>query len=128
MDLNSLKYAKSHEWVSLQGEIATVGITDFAVKALTDLVYIELPPKGRKLTAGEVFGEVESVKAVSDLYSPVTGEVVESNVKLADDLGKLSDDPFGAGWLIKARVTDPAALSDLLDRAGYERICASQAH
>ncbi len=128
MDLNSLKYAKSHEWVSLQGDMATVGITDFAVKALTDLVFIELPAKGRKLKAGEVFGEVESVKAVSDLYSPLTGEVVESNVKLAEDLGKLSDDPFGAGWLIKAKVSDPASLSALLDRAGYERICASEAH
>lgn len=128
MDLNRLRYAKSHEWVLLEGDVATIGITDFAVKALTDLVFIELPPKGRKLVAGETFGEVESVKAVSDLYSPVNGEVLEAHGKLADDLGLLSTDPFGAGWMLKVKVTDANPLAGLLTRAEYEQHCASQAH
>jgi glycine cleavage system H protein len=128
MDLNQLKYSKTHEWLSLQGDVATMGITDFAVQALTDLVFIDLPAAGRGLKRGETFGEVESVKAVSDLYSPVTGEVVEANTKLADDLGKLSDEPFGAGWLVKVRLADPAELDQMLDRAAYEQYCASQSH
>ena len=128
MDVNSLKYAKTHEWVHLQGDVATLGITDFAVQALTDLVYIELPAVGRKLQPGDVFGEVESVKAVSDLYSPVAGEVIESNTKLADDLGKLGSDAFGAGWLIKVKVSDTAPIAALMDRAAYEKHCASDAH
>lgn len=128
MDLNSLKYARTHEWVRVEGDTATIGITDFAVKSLTDLVYIQLPPAGRALTPGAVFGEVESVKAVSDLYSPIAGEVVEAHTKLADDLAILSDDPFGQGWLIKARIADKASLSNLLDRAAYEKHCESEAH
>ncbi len=128
MDLKTLKYAKSDEWVSLEGDIATVGITDFAVNALTDLVYIDLPLAGKKLKAGEPFGVVESVKAASDMYSPVTGEVVESNATLADDLGKLSDDPFGAGWMLKIKVVDQKLSADLLDRAGYEKHWATRAH
>lgn len=128
MDVQTLKYAKTHEWLHLQGDVATLGITDFAVKALTDLVYIDLAQPGRKLSAGDNFGEVESVKAVSDLYSPVSGEVVESNAKLADDLGKLSDDPFGAGWLIKIKVADTSAISGMMDRAAYEQHCAAEAH
>ena len=128
MDPKTLKYAKSDEWVSLSGDVATIGITDFAVKALTDLVYIDLPARGKKLTAGEPFGVVESVKAASDMYSPVTGEVIEANTKLADDLGKLSDDPFGAGWLIKVKVADNKVSADLMDRAGYEKHWESRAH
>jgi glycine cleavage system H protein len=128
MDPKTLKYAKSDEWVSLTGDVATIGITDFAVKALTDLVYIDLPAPGKKLKAGEPFGVVESVKAASDMYSPVTGDVIESNAKLADDLGKLSDDPFGAGWLIKVKVADNKLSPDLMDRAGYEKHWASRAH
>jgi glycine cleavage system H protein len=128
MDVNSLKYAKTDEWVRLDGDVATIGITDFAVKALTDLVYIDLPPVGKKLKAGEPFGVVESVKAASDMYSPVTGEVIESNAKLGDDLGKLSDDPFGGGWLIKVKVADRTLSADLMDRAGYEKHWATRAH
>jgi glycine cleavage system H protein len=128
MDPKTLKYARSDEWVSLSGDVATVGITDFAVKALTDLVYIDLPARGKKLKAGEPFGVVESVKAASDMYSPVTGEVIEANTKLADDLGKLSDDPFGAGWLIKVKVTDRNLSPDLMDRAAYEKHWSSRAH
>ncbi len=128
MDVNSLKYAKTDEWVLLDGDVATIGITDFAVKALTDLVYIDLPPAGKKLKAGEPFGVVESVKAASDMYSPVTGEVIESNAKLGDDLAKLSDDPFGGGWLIKVKVADRTLSTDLMNRAGYEKHWATRAH
>jgi len=119
MDPKSLKYSASDEWIDVAGDVATIGITDFAVQALTDLVYIDLPKVGRKLKLGEVFGVVESVKAASDLYSPVAGEVIESNTKLADDLGKLSADPYQAGWLVKIRLSGPLP-ADLLDRAGYE--------
>ena len=128
LDPKTLKYAKSDEWVALEGDLATIGITDFAVKALTDLVYIDLPAPGKKLKAGEPFGVVESVKAASDMYSPVTGEVVESNTSLADDLGKLSDDPFGGGWLLKVKVSDRNLSPGLMDRAGYEKHWATRAH
>jgi glycine cleavage system H protein len=126
MDLKALKYTKSHEWISLQGQTATVGITDFAVKQLTDLVHIELPRSGRTLKQGETFGEVESVKAVSDLYCPVAGEITAVNEALADDLSVLSDDPFGKGWMIKLKLADPTAVSILLDRAAYEAFCADE--
>lgn len=126
MDPSQLKYAKTHEWVHVDGETATVGITDFAVKQLTDLVYIELPPAGRSVSAGESFGVVESVKAASDLYAPVSGEVLEANDGLEDKLEVLSDDPFGAGWMIRIRMSDPAELERLLDRKAYEEHCASE--
>lgn len=128
MDPQSLKYAQSDEWVHIDGDVATIGISDFAVKALTDLVYIDLPKAGRQLKAGDAFGVVESVKAASDMYSPVTGEVTEANTKLADDLGKLSDDPFGAGWLLKVKVTGQGLSADLMDRAAYEKHWATRAH
>ena len=128
MDLTALKYAKTHEWVQVEGDQATVGITDFAVRQLTDLVYIELPPAGSRYKAGQSFGEVESVKAVSDLYAPVAGEVVESNGDLDDNLALLSEDPFGKGWMIKLKVFDPAGLAALMDRTAYEQFCESEAH
>lgn len=128
MDQASARYLKSHEWAGLDGDIATVGITDFAVGQLTDLTYVELPKVGSTVTRGERFGEVESVKAVSDLYSPVSGEVVEVNADLEDDVSPLSNDPLGAGWLIKVRVTDRAGLAELLDRAAYEAHIASEPH
>jgi glycine cleavage system H protein len=126
MNLDSLKYTRSHEWVAVEGKIATVGITDFAVHQLTDLVHIELPKVGRTFREGETFGEVESVKAVSDLYAPVDGEITAINDKLADDLGVLSDDPFGKGWMIKLSVADPASLARLLDRTSYLEHCADE--
>lgn len=128
MDPKTLKYAKSDEWVSLDGDIATIGITDFAVNALTDLVYIDLPAKGKKLEAGKPFGVVESVKAASDMYSPVSGEVLEANSKLADDLGTLSSDPFGAGWLLKVKITGAPLSADLMDRTAYEKHWAAREH
>jgi glycine cleavage system H protein len=127
MDLESLKFAKTHEWVAVDGDIATIGITDFAVTALTDLVYVDLPAAGSQLTAGETFGEVESVKAVSDLYAPVSGEVVEVNDGLPDDLDALSDDAFGRGWMVKVKISG-RDLDGLLDRAGYLQHCESESH
>lgn len=132
MKPESLLYAKTHEWVSVAEEggqkVATMGLTAFAVDALTDLVFIELPKVGRQVQAGESFCEVESVKAVSDVYAPVSGEVIEVNSKLADDLDTLSKDPFAGGWIAKLKVTDDANLKNLLDLAGYQKQCAEEAH
>ncbi len=128
MDPENAKFAKTHEWVSIDAEVATIGISDFAVKELTDLVYIDLPEVGRTLAAGESFGEVESVKAVSDLYAPVAGEVLEVNNSLQDDPGILSEDPFGRGWVLKLKVSDASAMDDLLDRNAYNAHCASEEH
>lgn len=130
MTPNDLLYAKTHEWVRVDAgaKLATIGVTSFAVEALTDLVYIELPPVGKQVKAGEPFGEIESVKAVSDLYSPVTGEVVEVNSGLASDLGILTEDPYVKGWMIKVRLTDEAPLAKLMQAADYARQCSEDAH
>jgi glycine cleavage system H protein len=125
-----LLYSKTHEWVYVaeqNGEkIATVGISAFAVEALTDLVYLELPEVGRQVTAGDPFGEIESVKAVSDLYSPVTGEIVEVNEKLPNGLEVLSENPYDPGWIAKIKVTDESSLSRLMDHAAYQKLCAEE--
>ena len=128
MDPATLKFSRSHEWLQLDGNTATIGITDFAVETLTDLVYVELPELGRTLAAGEIFGEVESVKAVSDLYAPVAGEVIEINAGLPDNLDVLGEDPFGRGWMIKLAVTDTSAADHLFDEAGYRDHCNSASH
>jgi len=119
MKPQELLYSTSDEWIAVEGDVATVGISDMAVEALTDLVFIELPKLGRQLQAGQVFGVVESVKAASDLYSPVSGEVIAVNNRLSNDLASLSTDPFGEGWLMKVRLSRPLSAT-LLDRAGYE--------
>ena len=125
-----LLYSETHEWVHVDSrggaKIATIGISAFAVEQLTDLVYMELPEVGRTLSAGEEFGVVESVKAVSPLYSPVGGEVVEVNTKLPDQLETLSTDPYNAGWILKVRVSDDSALNKLLDYSAYQKQCASE--
>ena len=119
-----LKYTKSHEWVRMDGDVAVVGISDFAQDALGDLVFVNLPQVGDEVTAGEAFGDVESVKAVSDLMSPVTGVVCEINEELLDAPENLNNDPFGA-WIIKVEnVTDT---EELLDPAAYEAHCAAEA-
>lgn len=119
-------YADSHEWAKLNGDVVLIGITDFAVEQLGELVYLDLPKAGRALRKGESFGEVESVKAVSDLYSPVDGEIVDVNAALADSLETLQTDPFGAGWLLKLRVRNPAAaLAGLKDAHAYEALVAA---
>ena len=131
MKPEELLYAKTHEWVSVTKEggtsIATLGISAFAVEALTDLVYIDLPAVGKLLEAGQPFCEVESVKAVSDVYSPVDGEVVAVNDKLPDSLETLSSDPYNAGWIARIRITNDAGLGELLDYAAYERQCGEEA-
>ncbi|MDE6649095.1 MAG: glycine cleavage system protein GcvH [Muribaculaceae bacterium] len=119
---NDLRYAESHEWVSLEGEIATVGITDYAQHALGDIVYVDMPEVGDEVTAGEEFGAVESVKAASDLYSPVSGEVVEINESLEDEPGLINQDAF-ANWIMKVKVSDPSEVDALLEAEAYAKIC-----
>jgi glycine cleavage system H protein len=128
----NLLFAKTHEWVAVTSEggqkIATIGLTAFAVEALTDLVFIELPKVGRKVRAEESFCEVESVKAVSDIYAPVAGEVIAANDKLADNLELLSNDPYGDGWIARIKISDEAGLKNLMDYAAYQKQCAEEAH
>ena len=117
-DLTSLKYTAEHEWVALDGDIATVGITDYAADKLGDVVFVELPAAGSDVTAATVVGEIESTKSVGELYAPLTGEVVEVNDAVVDDPSLVNSDPFGEGWLVKLRV-DASAAADLLDRDAY---------
>lgn len=132
MTPDKLLFAKTHEWVRVDAEggakVATIGVSAFALEALTDLVYIELPAVGRQLKAGEAFGEIESVKAVSDLYSPVTGEVIAVHEGLGDKLETLNADPYGEGWMIKVRLADEAALKNLMDYPAYQKQCAEEQH
>ena len=132
MDPKELLYAETHEWVGVteQGgaKIATIGISAFAIQQLTDLVFLELPQVGREVNAGDEFGEVESVKAVSPLYSPVTGEVVEVNNALPNQLEVLNEDPYGAGWIAKLRLSDEGSLGNLLDYDRYQQQCAEAGH
>jgi len=128
MDLSSLRYTTSHEWVQWDGTEATIGITDFAVTQLTDLVFVDLPSVGSSVTAGESCGEIESVKAVGELNAPIDGEVTAINETLESELEKLSESPFEAGWLIKVKPSDPSQIESLLDRKAYEELCESEAH
>lgn len=128
MDPRNLRFTQTHEWVQLSGNIATVGISRFAVDQLTDLIMIDLPKVGKKVSAGKSFGEVESVKAVSDLYAPVSGEVVEVNENVAKDVQVLAQDPYEKGWLIKVRVDDPKQVAGLLDQAAYDKLVAESSH
>ncbi|MFB2922570.1 MULTISPECIES: glycine cleavage system protein GcvH [Aerosakkonema] len=119
---DDLKYLDSHEYVRLDGEIATIGITAFAIKELGDIVFVEFPDIGEAVTKGEPFGNVESVKAVEMLNSPVTGTVVERNDPLLDDPEVLGDDPYGEGWLIKVRVNDPGEVDDAMTADDYRAL------
>ena len=120
-----LKYTKDHEWARVEGNTLTIGITDHAQKALGDIVFVELPKVGRVLKNHETFGVVESIKAVSDLYSPVSGKVLEVNQTLADDPSKINQDPQSGAWMIKLEVSDSAAVGDLMDAATYTQYVAS---
>jgi glycine cleavage system H protein len=124
----NLKYCESHEWVDTSGGdgIATVGISAFAVAQLNDLVFMALPPVGQNIVAGEEFGQVESVKAVSPMYSPVSGEVIEVHGEIVDHLERLNDDPYEQGWLIKVRMSDAGETARLLDYTAYQKLCAEQ--
>jgi glycine cleavage system H protein len=115
-----LKYTKDHEWLRLEGDIATIGITEFAQGELGDIVYVEVETIGKELEAGEIFGTVEAVKTVSDLYLPVKGTVLELNAALAGAPETINNDPYGAGWMIKMKVSDPADVAALMDAAAYE--------
>lgn len=133
MTPDKLLFAKTHEWVQIDkdaggAKIATIGVSAFALEALTDLVYIELPKVGRTLQAGEPFGEIESVKAVSDLYSPVSGEVVAVHEGLAERLETLASDPYGEGWMIKVRLAGDEGVADLLSYDAYQKQCAEEGH
>lgn len=128
-DEAKLLYAQTHEWVDISDEdgqrVATIGISAFALEQLGDLVYMDLPEVGKSVSAGEELGEVESVKAVSPLYSPVTGEVIDVHSELPDRLEELSDDPYDFGWIVKVRVSDPqSGMDKLMDRAAYQKQCA----
>jgi glycine cleavage system H protein len=120
------RYTKEHEWVDVKGDVAAIGITDYAQHELGDVVFVELPKVGAKIEAGKTFGTVESVKAVSDIYAPASGEVVEANDVLHNTPEKINTDPHSDGWLIKIRLVSPAELSGLMDAAAYEAYIAAQ--
>jgi glycine cleavage system H protein len=114
------RYAKSHEYVHLEGDIATIGITDYAQKELGDVVFVELPQVGSQLEAADELGSIESVKAVSELFAPVTGEVVEVNEALADNPALVNTDPFGDGWMVRVKVSDPTEVDELMTAEEYD--------
>lgn len=120
------RYTKEHEWIEAQGGTAKIGITDYAQHELGDVVFVELPAVGKKVEAGKTFGSVESVKAVSDIYAPVSGEVVEANGELQNKPETINNDPHGAGWLIKIKLANPADVNALMDAAAYETFINEQ--
>jgi glycine cleavage system H protein len=122
-----MKYTTSHEWVRLDGDVATIGITDHAQTALGDVVFVDLPEVGREVGANEACAVVESVKAASDVYAPLAGRVVEANERLSEDPGLVNRNPTGEGWFYKLEIADAAALDELMDEAGYQRFVESQA-
>ena len=119
---SNLRYTKDHEWINLDGDVATIGITDFAQRELGDIVYVEVETIGKPLPSGAVFGTVEAVKTVSDLYLPVAGTINELNPALANAPELVNTDPYGEGWMIKMTVNNPADVQALLDAAGYEAV------
>jgi glycine cleavage system H protein len=119
---SNLRYTKDHEWISLEGDIATVGITDFAQRELGDIVYVEVETIGKTMTAGEVFGTVEAVKTVSDLFLPVSGTILELNAELAGAPELVNNDPYGKGWMIKMKLSNPADTNALMDAKAYEKM------
>ena len=121
------RYTKDHEWIKMDGPVGTIGITDYAQAELGDVVFVELPKAGTQVKAGLSFGTVESVKAVSEIFSPVSGEVVETNAALADSPEKINQDPHGAAWLVKVRLADPKEISGLMDAAAYQAYIAEKA-
>ncbi|MEY3032862.1 MAG: hypothetical protein RLZZ622_1337 [Planctomycetota bacterium] len=125
----SRRYAKSHEWARREDDgTVTVGVSAYAVEALTDLVFMQLPEVGAMVKAGESFGEIESVKAVSDLYAPVSGEVVAVNTELPGRLETLGEDPYGSGWVIRIQPADVGQLETLLDQAAYDALVGGESH
>ena len=121
---DDVKYTKEHEWVKLEGDVATVGITDYAQRQLGDVVFVELPEAGAQVEQMKPFGVIEAVKAVSDLFSPITGEVTEVNSALQSESNLINSDPYGQGWIIKVKVTDAKELDALLSPADYRKLVA----
>ncbi|MDK2771511.1 glycine cleavage system protein GcvH [Flavobacterium haoranii] len=119
---SNLKYTKEHEWVSIDGDVATVGITEFAQKELGDIVYVEVETLDQTLNKDEVFGTVEAVKTVSDLFLPLTGEIIEFNENLETEPEKVNSDPYGDGWMIKIKIDNPAEVEDLLSSEDYKAL------
>lgn len=117
-----LKYTKDHEWIRVEGNVATVGITDFAQSELGDIVYVEIETEGEELAQEEIFGSVEAVKTVSDLFMPISGKIIEFNSALESDPEAVNKDPYGNGWMIKVEISDAAELDNLLDAAGYQAL------
>lgn len=117
-----LKYTKDHEWIRVEGDIAVVGITDFAQSELGDIVYVEIETEGETLDAEEVFGTIEAVKTVSDLFMPISGEIIEFNSELEATPETVNSDPFGAGWMVKIKVADASELDNLMDAAAYQSL------
>jgi len=122
MNLKNLKYTKDHEWVRVEGDIAYVGITDFAQGELGDIVYVEIETLNEQIEMGDVFGTVEAVKTVSDLFMPISGEVLELNEKLESEPELVNSDPYGDGWMVKIKIENISELDELLDLDGYESI------
>ena len=120
-----LRYSSDHEWVSRDGDVVRVGVTDYAQDALGDVVFVQVPTVGADVSAGDAFGEVESTKSVSDVYAPVSGTVVEVNEALADAPQTLNEDPYGEGWICSIRLSDPSQLDDLLDAEAYRKLIES---
>jgi glycine cleavage system H protein len=118
----SLRYTKDHEWIRLEGDVATIGITDFAQRELGDIVYVEVETVGQELNSGDVFGTVEAVKTVSDLYLPVTGSITEVNSKLNSNPELVNNDPYGEGWMVKMKVSNAGDMDGLLDAAAYQSL------
>jgi glycine cleavage system H protein len=121
---DNLRYTKDHEWVLLEGDIATIGITDYAQHELGDIVFVEIETKGKSLAAGEIFGTVEAVKTVSDLFMPISGTVAETNPQLDKEPEKVNSDPYGQGWMIKLKVDNPGDVSKLMDAEAYQKVVA----
>ncbi|HTS12773.1 MAG TPA: glycine cleavage system protein GcvH [Candidatus Limnocylindrales bacterium] len=121
------RYTKEHEWIKVDGPIGTIGITDYAQGELGDVVFVEMPKVGAQIKTGESFGTVESVKAVSEIFAPVSGEVTETNALLGDSPEKINQDPHGAAWLIKVKLSDPAQVNSLMDAKAYEAYVAEKA-
>jgi glycine cleavage system H protein len=122
-----LKYTKEHEWVRVEGDTGTVGITDYAQDQLGDIVFVDLPAGGKAVKQMDKFGEIESVKAVSELYSPITGEVLEANPMLADNPQLVNDDPYGEGWMLRIRLSEPGEIEKLLSAQDYDEFIAQGA-
>ena len=123
-----LRYTRDHEWTRVEGDVVTVGVTAFAVEQLGDVTLVDLPAKGKTIETGKAFGVVESVKSVSDLFAPLSGQIVDVNTALADHPEHVNEEPYGKGWMVKMKVSDPGQLSELLDAAAYEKHVEASSH